>query len=416
MHFLTILRRIPVADESGRRARLLDLSVDPLGTDHPPVTRLLLKTEAHARAVLPAEAIREVDGRIVVADLGAAEPAPESDDDGGDDVWLGRDVLDSLVLDLDRRRATRANDLALAVEDGRFALVAADVSTRAILRRLTGGRVARDASKCDLFDWAYVEFFRGDPAAARAGAGEHLRINRLQPGEIAALSGSLPYPHAAELLTLLPDPLAADALEEMLPQRQLQVFEELDEEQADRLLALMAPDVAADLVGRLVPKAAKARLERLPAERRDRIVALLRYPEDSVGGMMTDDFLVACEGWTVGETRERLRDAFREPDFIYFVYVVADEASRKLVGVVTLRELLVEDEDAVLGEIANRFLVTLQPLEPARVAAFRLLDSQINALPVVSSDLRIVGVMTVDAAVGLVAPADWRQNATRVFS
>src|SRR5919108_469537 len=90
-----------------------------------------------------------------------------------------------------------------------------------------------------------------------SGAGAHLRVARLQPGEIAQLAAAVPYLHAAELLKLLPDPLATRTLELMSPERQLQVFEELDEEEATKMLALMSPDDAADLLGRLDAGAAR---------------------------------------------------------------------------------------------------------------------------------------------------------------
>jgi hypothetical protein len=158
------------------------------------------------------------------------------------------------VLDVDpslqNRRATRANDLWLDEDDGQLRLCAADTSGRAILRRLVRGRYPAAADKA-LYDWKYVEFLRGDPRAVKAGARYHRRIIHLPPGEIAHLTAHIPYLHAAELLQLLPEQLAADTLEVMSPERQLQVFEELDETFALQLLKHMAPDLAADIIGRL---------------------------------------------------------------------------------------------------------------------------------------------------------------------
>ena len=136
-------------------------------------------------------------------------------------------------------------------------------------------------------------------------AGKHLRIGRMAPGEIARLTDPLPYLHAAELITLLADPKAADTLEAMMPERQLQVFEELEEEQALRLLTLMAPDIAADLVGRLQTSTMRRYLERLPRKQAERIIELLRYPEDTVGGIMTNDVVFAVGNLTVARRAKR---------------------------------------------------------------------------------------------------------------
>ncbi|PYS77089.1 MAG: hypothetical protein DMF66_11180, partial [Acidobacteria bacterium] len=287
MLMLSELRRFRVGDERGARARLDDLAVALLDGDYPPVTLLLYTGDDKRQRSLKWESVSAVsheDKEIRVEDLGAGEPvAPDS---FKDEVLLARDVLDALVLDLQNRRATRANDLALEEEGGKLVLRAADTSARALLRRLTRGLFSEPPGHA-LYDWKYVEFLRGDPGAVRSGAGEHLRIARLQPGEIASLSAAIPYMHAAELLKLLPDPLAARTLELMSSERQLQVFEELDEEEALKILALMSPDDAADLVGRLETPAARRYLERMPKRKSATVIELLCYPEDTAGGIMT---------------------------------------------------------------------------------------------------------------------------------
>ena len=207
--------------------------------------------------MLPWDAVSSIDwqrSQIEVGGFDAAEAATE--DWLCKAVLLRRDVVDALVLDLHNRRATRANDLWLEEEGGQLLLKAADTTSWAVLRRLSRGMFGRKPSRAP-YDWKYIEFLRGDPRAVRNGAGYHMRIKRLPAGEIAGLSNELPYLHAAELLTLLPDPIAADTLEAMLPERQVQVFGELDNEQALRLLAIMAADDAVDLLGRLSPAVGK---------------------------------------------------------------------------------------------------------------------------------------------------------------
>jgi Mg/Co/Ni transporter MgtE len=332
-----------------------------------------------------------------------------------EDVLLKRDIFDALIIDLQNRRVTRANDLWLEEQETYWLLAAADTSAGAIVRRLSRGRYG-PVKKSTLYDWKYIEFLRGDPQAVQSGAGYHRRITRLPPGEIARLANLLPYLHAAELLILLPDPLAADTLEVLAPERRLQVFEELAEEQALRLLALMAPDVAADLVGCLDVHLAQRYLNRLPKQHSERIVDLLRYPEDTVGGIMTNDIVTAPASLTVQEARHALHERLQEPDFVYFVYIIEDEKTRRLCGVITLRELLISDDERCLGDIMQRYVMTSQPLDPAQQAAYRLIDSGLAALPVVGHAGRLLGAITVDAAVAQVAPARWRAQAPRVFT
>ncbi|HUZ00975.1 MAG TPA: CBS domain-containing protein [Thermomicrobiaceae bacterium] len=414
MILLSQLLRYELIDRSGRRAVPVDFTID-LGADHPPVTGLLWRRAREATRFLPWEAVDSLDRdrqRFVVADLsGDDTPVEESTDRR---VLLRRDVLDALVIDLSARRAMRANDLMLEAEGGALRLAAVDASAWAVLRRLSRGVVGHDADEPS--DWSYVEFLRGDPQAPTCGVDYNRRITRLPPGEIARLMEALPYLEAAELVTLLPDALAADTLEVMSPQRQLQVFEELDETVAIRLVALMAPDAVADLVGHLRAEMAERYLGLLPPECRERVVDLLRYPEDTVGGIMTNDVVVVPPSATIGQAVDIIRGQVATPDLVYYVYVVEDLASRELRGMITLRTLLLAEVDQRVADVMDPYLVTLHPLTPAREAAQRVVDSQLFALPVVGADGRLLGAVTVDAAVLQVAPESWRKDVPRVFA
>ncbi len=409
------LRRCELADGQGTRAKLLDLGVALLDADYPHVTRLCFFANKQ-KAFLPWQQVEKIDlkSRLIrVRDLKATEKLTQ--DAARKEVFLSDDILDGLILDLHNRRTTRANDLWLAEDNTQMLLKAADTSFSAILRRISGGlysHIVRSA----LYDWRYVEFLRGKPEAVRNGEGYHLRVARLPAGEIARLSNMLPYLHAAELLTLLPDSKAVDVLEALSPERQLQVFEELDEDQAATLLKLMAPDVAADLLGRLKAQSMRRCLKRLPKGKSEQIIELLSYPEDTVGGIMTNDLILAPARWTIGKARENLRSRLKEPDFVFLIWVVKSEKSRELRGWISLRDLLTAEEDQVLEELMDPYVATLEPLGPATDGAYKVIDSQMAALPVIGDEGQIVGLVTVDAAVAKVAPSGWRTQAPRIFS
>lgn len=416
MVMLSQLLRCKLVDAKGKEANLADVSVDLLNGDYPPVTRFYFLDSKNHKRSLAADEVQSIDWpncRISVADLAAS--GKESTGSLAQQVLLKAGILDALILDLQNRRATRANDLLLAEEGQRLELRAADTGFGAMLRRLTRGRFTHLSQKT-LFDWKYVEFLRGEPTAVASESGKGLRINRLPAVEIARLADALPYLHAAELLTLLADPKAADTLEKMAPARQLQVFEELEEEQAVRLLTLMAPDLAADLVARLQTKTMRRYLELLPRKQAERIIELLRYPENTVGGIMTNEVVWVVGGLTVAQAREHLRESLKEPDFVILIYVVADEVSRQLRGVISLRELLTAADEAKLEEIMDPFLITLEPLAAAETSAHRVIDSHIPGLPVVNEKKQLLGVVTVDAAVTAVAPSSWSSQAPRIFS
>jgi len=412
---LSQLLRFHVTDAQGQRGRLVDVAVGDLDQDYPPIDQLLVGEPRGLRR-LPWAAVTGFDRRtrqIMVADLSAGEPVSAHDWPAA--VWLGRDVLDAIIVNLWHRHVTVANDLWLAGGQRGLRLRAAATGLRAILPRLTG-RFYSLHTRRTLYDWRHIEFLRGDPRRAQTGSEDHRRMARLPPGEIAHLAALLPYLHAAELVEGLPEALAADTLEEMPLDRQLQIFEELSAGRALALLARMAPEVAADLLGRLDLDRARQFLDRLPPAQAERLIELLRYPANTVGGAMTNDIVRVPATLTVGAARQALHQRLQEPDFTYFLYVVDNEQHGQLVGVLSLRRFVTAAEERVIGEIMNRDLLKLTPLEAPHPAAYRVLDSGLAALPVVNSDGRLLGALTIDAAVGLVAPRSWSAQAPRVFS
>jgi magnesium transporter len=409
------LRRFALIDNQGRRAKLVDFIVELPPEGYPPVTHILFRHTSHALEVLPWNAVESVDHsarQIKVKDVEASELAPPE--------YLKRKVLlsdihDALVLDLKHHRPARANGLLLKEENGMLLLCGVDTSLSAILRWLTGGRFSY-VPEATVHDWTTIEFLRGDPQAVRSKMPYRHQIIHLPAGEIARLTNQLPYMHAAELVTLLPDALAINTLEAMPARRQLQVFEELDDERALRMLELMAPDVAADLLGALQTETMQGYLDRLSAIKSERIVDLLRFPEDTVGGIMTNDIVFAPMRLTIAEAREKLHERLKEPDFVYLIFIVDDEQTKRQLGIIQLRDLLTADDNQTLEEIMDTKVPTLDSLESAEKAAFKVIESQLAALPVVGPDGQLLGAVTVDAAVLLAAPQAWGSQAPRIFS
>ena len=172
-------------------------------------------------------------------------------------------------------------------------LVGADISCHghAAPREPRTGRAAASSSQDSRLEIHRISARRPGGGARRArviiGASR-----ACPPGEIARLVDALPYLHAAELLTLLPDKLAADTLEAMSAHRQLQVLRgACPRIRASRCSSSWPPTSPPTSSAACTPRTARAVLDRLPPEASARIVELLRYPEDTVGSIMTNDVL-----------------------------------------------------------------------------------------------------------------------------
>ncbi|HLH26129.1 MAG TPA: CBS domain-containing protein [Chloroflexota bacterium] len=409
---LSELTHRPAVDRRGARARVRDFSVDLAAGDYPPVRGLLIHC-ADGLCSLPWRGDTTPRGELLVDALAAAQPVDE--DALTRMVLLRRDIQDALILDVAGQRAVRANDLWLRRAGEQLVLTGADISPWAVLRRLSRGLLGHGRER-NVLDWQWIEFLRGDPEAAAAGRDYHRVITTLAPAQIAQLADALPYPHAAELLGLLPDALAADVLERMVLGLQAQVAAALAPSRAAALLALMADDTAADVLALLELADATRLLERMPPDRAVAVENLLRFPADTAGGIMTTDFVTAPVGLTVGEALDYIRPQLERPDFFAYVYLVDEPRAGRLRGVVTLRHLVLGPGDTPVEQVMTASTVTIGPLEPALVAADRIAQLDLSALPVVGPDGRLLGIITVDAAMRQLTPEAWQDRVPRVFS
>jgi magnesium transporter len=215
---------------------------------------------------------------------------------------------------------------------------------------------------------------------------------------------------------LLPDDKAADVLEATTVQRQLQIIDEFDDDQAVGLLCRMSPDRATDLIGRLDLVKTRRYLNKLPARRRELIVELLRFPEESVGGAMTNDILILPGHISVGRAKEIVQEHLEPIHFSTVVFIVDDETNKRLKGSITLRDLLAADDADTLDHVMDPYIQALNPFDSAGDAAYRIVTGQLPAMPVINKEGAIIGAMTVEAAIERLVPATSDLQRIRIFS
>ncbi len=411
--YLSDLTGLPVRDRAGAPlARLLDLIIRPDFVEpYPPVTGLVARMRGRS-FFIPWERVAAIAADGVTLNSLELSLHPFRRREG--EVLLARDVLDRQLVDVEGRRVVRANDVQLALRDGRLGIVAVDVSPGAIVQRLLPRRWRRRGQTRTLIDWADVEVFAGQLPAVKLKV-PHDRLARLHPVEIARIVDHLSYRQGAELLESLDPETAADALEEVSPARQADILEGMDPERAAGILEEMEPDDAADALGELDEETAAALLEKMDPEQAEDVRDLMAYEEDSAGGVMTTDAITVPVEMTVTEAMRYLRRQPELPDPIYYIYVVDSPAHARLLGALSLRDLLLADPDAGLAEVMETDLQTATPETDARTIARTIADYNLLALPVVDDEGCLLGVITVDDAMDLLLPEGWKRHLPRVF-
>jgi len=220
----------------------------------------------------------------------------------------------------------------------------------------------------------------------------------LQPADLADRLERLPVEDAREVLKHLPATRVAPILSELTSRDAVHLIEEFPDDQIASWLELLPPHVAVDLVELFPPLRRKALLAALPPEQSAAVISLLRHPPDSAGGIMDDRFIAVRADQTVEECLAELRAGPpQSTDDVLYVYVT--DESRRLVGVVSLRELVFARVGQRLSEIMNREVRFLRVSDDKEEVARQLQHYHFLALPVVDEQERLVGVVKIRDAI-----------------
>ena len=404
----------PVRDRQGEPiGKVADLIV-ALGGQYPPVTGLVVVTDKR-RIFLPWSSVEALDAsgarlRTNTIDIDKFKQRPN-------EILLRRDLLDKQIVDIDGRKVVRVNDLRLDEIEGTNRLVAVDVGASGLLRRLGLERPYRAVARSlglplpeRYINWEDVDPVETSVASIKLRV-PHAGLAELHPADLASIIDQLGRKDRAGVLASLDDEAVADAIEEMEPETQVEVLEDLEPERAADILEEMSPDDAADLVADLSETAREEILALMEHEEAAEVQELLRYPEDSAGGIMTTEYVSVPATLTAAQTIDRLRDLEPDAETIYYVYVIDDDSC--LVGVLSLRDLIVAKPDTRVSEVMLEEPVTVGVLSDEDEVAQVVARYNLLAVPVVDDDGRLVGIVTVDDAIDTVLPSGWRHRLPR---
>jgi CBS domain-containing protein len=395
----------PVRDPNGEPiGKVADLIV-AVGERYPPVTGLVIKTDQR-QIFLPWSSVASLDAdgaqlRTSTLDINKFSQRPN-------EILLKTDLMDKQIVDIDGRRVVRVNDVSLDIVKGSLRLVAVDVGAAGILRRLgiegpyrTIARNLKLPMRERYIDWEDVDPLESSIAAVRLRV-PHAGLAALHPSDLATIIDQLTPRDRAGVLAALDDEQVADAIEEMEPETQVEVLEDLKPDRAADILEEMSPDDAADLVADLSQATREEILALMEKEEAAEVQELLGYPEDSAGGIMTTEYIALPANLTAGQAIDRLRELEPDAETIYYVYVV--DRDENLVGVLSLRDLIVAKPDVRISDVMIKEPITVRVLDDQDHVAGVIARYNLLAVPVVNDDGHLEGIVTVDDALDAVAP------------
>ena len=217
-------------------------------------------------------------------------------------------------------------------------------------------------------------------------------VEALRPPDQADVFEELSPDKQSELLPRLNPEDSADILEELDDEDAIEVAERLEAEDLSRIINEMEPDEAADLLGDMEPDHLAATLSSI--DDADGILPLLEHHDETAGGLMTSALVVLHKDISTAEAIEHIKTTIPEAEIAYYLYVVDDDI--KLVGVVSLLQIVVASSQACIDEIMNPEVISVFADTDQEAAARLMARYDLLALPVVDNDNHLLGVITHD--------------------
>ena len=251
--------------------------------------------------------------------------------------------------------------------------------------------------------------------------------SKINEADMAALLEELPLDEALTFFRILPKDMAADVFAYFSIDVQQELILKFSLGEAAGIIDNLDVDDAADLIDEMPANVVTRLLAQTSIETRRTINQLLKYPDDSAGSLMTTEFEGLKAHLKVSEAIEKIRKDCIDKETINNCYVL--DASRKLIGIVTLRTLLLADPDALIRDIMTENVISVNTLTDQEEVAHEIQKYDFSAMPVVDSEDRLVGIITVDDIVDIlqqeatediekmaaISPSDMPYSKTGVF-
>ncbi len=409
--FVSEVYKQPVLDQTGEEiGRLKDIVVG-MGEPFPAVTALVVASGKDTY-VLPWDQINLFNRRVISVSSLGKDLSPSSL--SANDILIYRDLLDKQIVDINGAKLVRVNDLELGAVKGRLCLVAADIGLRGLLRRL--GVEKRGEKMLSLFNyklqlklspWHYVQTI--EPKLTRLTLTvSRQKISHIHPADLAEIITEVSQKERTALFGSLDVDTAAEALHELEPRVQVNIIDDMSKERASDILERMPPDEAADVLGDLPEAKAQELINLMEKEEAEDVQELLEHEEDTAGGLMTTAFLAYPPDMTVEEAIKELRLEAPDVETIYYLYIV--DLQERVIGVISLKNLILAMPQTLLGDIMVTPVKTLSLDAKEKDVAEFVSKYNLLAAPVVDENNTLRGIVTVDDVVDFLMPTASRKK------
>lgn len=222
-------------------------------------------------------------------------------------------------------------------------------------------------------------------------------LSEIQPADLALIFEEVSERELPVVFRILPKELAAEVFVEMESDMQKLLIEAFSDKELREVMDELFMDDTVDIIDEMPASVAKRILRQTDSDTRNIINQLLAYPEDSAGSIMTTEYIDLKRDMTVDEAFDKIRRVGLDTETIYTCYVI--DTSRHLLGIISVRDLLLNPKDSIIGDIMEENIIYANTLDDKEEVAALFEKYDMIALPVVDKESRLVGIVTVDDAI-----------------
>lgn len=336
----------------------------------------------------------EKDGKVKIKTRGSKEILPMRYS-----YLLSENLMDKKIVDINGKKVVSVNDLRIAKIAGEYRVIGVETGPLAKYRSLKIRQIMKVVLKFmgkDIED----KVLRWDDVESLEMVDNNLKINvpykklsTLHPADLADILEELDSNARKQVLESLDEDLAADTLEEIDSEYKAEIIKELSDTKAVEVLENMPNDEIADLLDDLNEDEREKILVNLEKEDAEEVKELLNYEDETVGSVMSKEFIAVNLDITVGDTVDILKETNPDEEVMYYVYIT--DKDDKIQGVVPLKDLVVNERNAKIKEIMDHVVSKVRFDDEVKKAIEIAVKYHLNSVPVIDEEEKLIGIVVI---------------------
>ena len=350
-----------------------------------------------------------VDNKVKIMTRGSKEILPRTYS-----YLLSRNLLDKKIVDINGKQVVRVDDLRIAEIAGEYRVIAVETGPLAKFRRMNCqglGKFFYKVLNKDFEDkvimWDDVESLEMVNKNLQIAV-PYKKLSTLHPADLADILENLDASSRKQVFESLDEDLAADTLEEIEPEYKSSIIKGLSEAKAVEVLENMPNDEIADILDELDDDEREKILVNLETEDAKEVKELLKYGDETIGSIMSKDFISFNLDITIGEIIEILRESNPEDEELNSIFI-KDEDER-VIGVIELKHLILNDSNVKAKEIMDENINIIRHNEDINNAIEIAAKYDLLSIPVVDNNDVLIGIVNTHDLIDEVLYPMWKKK------